>query len=212
MDTHQLINHIGISRLSTGTWLNDPIKVERVKSLRELAFGNCRLLYGSERGKFFDIVIAEDVENNAFCAILVCSQEGASKILRKEVDDDPLKAVQSMVNHLQKDTACLFHKFDVGSQLKGQQGYFNKETAKFELTDSARDERIEGPDDDTHGLTSLFSNSGNVPRGPRTDRGRYKRVRGDYYSGRVHIVSTQSSEGLMGDGRLAPLDYGDLEL
>ncbi|KAF1843889.1 uncharacterized protein K460DRAFT_266340, partial [Cucurbitaria berberidis CBS 394.84] len=138
--------------------------VEQVKTLKEMALGNCRLLYGSERFKFYDIAVAEDEDNGAFAAILTCSQDGSIKLLRKEVNDCPVKAVRALVDRLQKDTALLFIKYDVGSQIKGQQGVTNKKTQKFELVAFAQDERAEGADDDTVGLRYH-----DPPRGPRLD-------------------------------------------
>jgi len=67
-------------------------------------------------------------------------------------------------------------KYTVGSQFQGQQGYTNKETGAFELTQKKHDMRIRGPDDDTQGLVSRYSNApGAVPRQPRVDR--FKRAR-----------------------------------
>lgn len=43
-----------------------------------------------------------------FCAILTCNQEGVTKILRKEVNNCPVRAVRGMVHRLQTDTAILF--------------------------------------------------------------------------------------------------------
>jgi hypothetical protein len=105
-------------------------------------------------------------------------------------------------------------KFDVGSQLKGQQGYTNKETGKFDLADFVGDYRIEGPEDDTQGLVSRFTDApGGVPRGPRADRGILKRARVDRFEGRLgegRVNDGRFDDGRLNDGCTTPLDYGDL--
>lgn len=56
----------------------------------------------------------------------------------------------------------------MGSQIRGQQGYTNKETSNFELWNEAYDTRMPGPDDDTKGLVHCGSGSySRVPTGPR---------------------------------------------
>ncbi|KAI2475717.1 hypothetical protein Ptr902_12892 [Pyrenophora tritici-repentis] len=39
--------------ISGVSWLENPTKVDQVKSLKEISLGSCRLLYGSERFKFY---------------------------------------------------------------------------------------------------------------------------------------------------------------
>ena len=101
----------------------------KVKNLKEICLGNCRLLYGSERFKFYgisiafdsrpgtdtntDIAVCEDEDKKKFGAILTCSQEGSIKLLRTEVSDDPVDAVRAMVDRLQKDTAIIFGKSSI---------------------------------------------------------------------------------------------------
>lgn len=65
-------------------------------------------------------------------------------------------------------------KYDAGSQIRGQQGYTNERTGKFELDTFAEDERSKGPDDDTRGLRYH-----DPPKGPRADRAGFKRPRRD---------------------------------
>ncbi|CAO2656254.1 Nn.00g050570.m01.CDS01 [Neocucurbitaria sp. VM-36] len=173
VDANQLMNQAALRNLGI-SWLLDSEKVEQIKNLRDIALGNCRLLYGSERFKFYDIVVAEDEENASFNAILTCSQDGSTKMLRKDIRDCPVKAVRTMVGQLQKDTALLMKKYDTGSQFRGQQGFKNEKTQKFELDAYVEDERMVGPDDDTKGLRYR-----DLPRGPRADRGGPKRVRMD---------------------------------
>jgi hypothetical protein len=121
-----------------------------------------------------DIAICENDATKQFGAILTYSQDGSIKLLRTAESNDSIDAVRALVDRLQKDTATLFSEFSIpfallyhyrhhtsakysaGSQIRGQQGFANKENGKFELSHapSPRDNRIEGPDDDTAGLTS----------------------------------------------------------
>ncbi|EUC43683.1 hypothetical protein COCMIDRAFT_38415 [Bipolaris oryzae ATCC 44560] len=152
MDPSELAIQAANVDLSSTSWLDSSILVEKVNNLRELSLGNCRLLYGSERGKFYDIVVGEDESTKSFGAVLTCNQDGQTKLLRTSTSTCPVNAVRNLVSDLQKDTAKLFVKYGVGSQLEGQQGYTNKDTGEFQLWGTAYDKRITGPDDDTMGL------------------------------------------------------------
>lgn len=96
-------------------------------------------------------------------------------------------------------------KYTVGSQLRGQQGYTNKETGVFELIGGRTDQRIPGPDDDTQGLSGRHSDApGGVPYPPRAERGfgggGHKRARVDGREG-----CRDGGRGGGGGG----LDYGN---
>ena len=66
----------------------------------------------------------------------------------------------------------------MGAQLKGQQGYTSNETGAFELFDFRKDERIEGPNDDTSGLLSKNGESRiGLPQREWKDTSSYKRPR-----------------------------------
>ncbi|KAF1946730.1 hypothetical protein EJ02DRAFT_393867 [Clathrospora elynae] len=152
--------------LKSDSWLTSSMMVDKVNTLKNVCLGNCRLLYGSERFKFYDIVICEDESDKKFCAILTCNQEAMTKLLRTQVSHCPVEAVRTLVDRLQKDTARLFKKYTVGSQLQGQQGYTDKETGNFELADDPKERRIIGPDDDTAGLLRRWSDA---PGGTQRD-------------------------------------------
>ncbi|CAA9965795.1 hypothetical protein PTMSG1_09154 [Pyrenophora teres f. maculata] len=154
--------------ISGTLWLEDPTKVDQVKTLKEICLGNCRLLYGSERFKFYDIAICEDEDTKTFAAILTCNQDNETKFLRTETSSCPVQAVRVLVHGLEKDTAKLFTKYSVGSQIRGQQGATNKTTGEYELWTDAYDARLSGSNDDTQGLVRR------VPTGPR----------GDFFNGR----------------------------
>ncbi|OAL46071.1 hypothetical protein IQ07DRAFT_518370, partial [Pyrenochaeta sp. DS3sAY3a] len=148
-------------------------KVDEVRALRDICLGNCRLLYGSERFKFYDISIAEDQDSMTFCAILTCNQEGVTKFLRKEVSNCPIRAVRGMVHRLQTDTAILFTKYDVGSQFTGQQAFTNKTTQRFELISSNGNDRYQAADDDTNGLK--YHSPPRCPRAASTTPQQFRR-------------------------------------
>ncbi|KAI8939565.1 hypothetical protein NX059_003329 [Plenodomus lindquistii] len=174
-----------VNPVTGGSWLANPEKVSAISGLRNSVMGNCKLLYGSQRFKFYDIIICESEHDGKFGALLTCIESSTTKILRNEVAECPVVAVRQMVQRLQRDTALLFtEKYSVGSQLYGQQGYTNKETGAFELNPRKVDERIAGPDDDTQGLTSRYSDApGATPRAPRAERnGGYKRARADSHN------------------------------
>ncbi|USP73204.1 hypothetical protein yc1106_00478 [Curvularia clavata] len=123
-------------KIDNFNWLQSTNKVEKVKGLKELCVGNCRLLYGSERFKFYgnsspsvprkphhhhhpiphtltwtkDVVICNDEASKRYCAILTCNQDGQTKFLRTVSGMDPVLAVRELVDGLQKDTSKLFCK------------------------------------------------------------------------------------------------------
>ncbi|KAF2702630.1 hypothetical protein K504DRAFT_354386, partial [Pleomassaria siparia CBS 279.74] len=97
-------------------------KVKHVNNLKTIATSNCRLLYGTDRNRFYDTVISYDEDQSIYGAYLVCTVDGATKALRHELADDPTKAAQMIVNGLVKDTALLFTKYAVGDRMRGQQG------------------------------------------------------------------------------------------
>ncbi|KAH8727128.1 hypothetical protein GQ44DRAFT_758218 [Phaeosphaeriaceae sp. PMI808] len=166
---------------TSASWLEDQAKVSIVEKLKTMALGNCRLLYGSERQKFYDVVVSVNEENKIFVAALVCNKDPASKFLRTSINDCPVKAVRDMVDCLQKDTMRLFEKYSVGSMIVGQQGHTNATTGRWELADYKLDGRTDGPADDTEAFMGKFSRRGadcyapvHAPRGPRAGN---KRVR-----------------------------------
>ncbi|KAF2849335.1 hypothetical protein T440DRAFT_452727 [Plenodomus tracheiphilus IPT5] len=189
VDANKMMNRIAIgdtNPVTGGSWLANPEKVSAISTLRNNAMGNCKLLYGSDRFKYYDIIICENEDDGKFGALLTCTESSAIKILRNEVADCPVVAVRQMVQRLQRDTALLFvSKYTVGSQIRGQQGYTNKDTGAFELIPTKQDQRIVGPDDDTAGLTSRYSDApGAIPWAPRAERaGGYKRMRGEGRNG-----------------------------
>ncbi|KAF1828843.1 hypothetical protein BDW02DRAFT_511342, partial [Decorospora gaudefroyi] len=166
---------------------------------QKLVLSNCRLLYGSERFKFYDVAICENETDGSFAAMLTCNQSSTTKVLRIQVGDCPLKATRLLSDRIIKDTGKLFTKFTVGSQLQGQQGHTNQETGVFELTKDTRDARTPRPDDDTEGLSRNGSDAPpGAPSGPRGyGRGGYE--------GGVH--KRRAPEQM---SRVTPmLDYGD---
>ncbi|KAI4633486.1 hypothetical protein J4E80_000852 [Alternaria sp. BMP 0032] len=179
--------------------------LDKVQTLKEICLGNCRLLYGSERFKFYDIVICEDDDTKKFAAILTCNQEGQTKLLRTELSLCPVVAVRTLVDGLQKDTAKLFLKYAVGSQIRGQQGHTDAETGIFELWDAAHENRIRGPNDDTQGLLRSWSDApgaeGRPPYGPR----------GDGYYGRNNkrMRPVERPEKPVVETEIVDLDYYD---
>ncbi|EOA89829.1 uncharacterized protein SETTUDRAFT_26155 [Exserohilum turcica Et28A] len=164
IDTNDLAVQTASIDISSTSWLTSSTLVNSINSLKELCLGNCRLLYGSERFRFYDIVICEDEANKRFCALLTCNMDGQTKILRVETDACAVTAVQMLVGRLQRDTAKLFAKYNVGSQIEGQQGSTDKTTGTFKLWDGPGDRRIAGPDDDTAGLRRAWSARGGAQR------------------------------------------------
>ncbi|KAL6149949.1 hypothetical protein ACJQWK_02467 [Exserohilum turcicum] len=157
IDTNDLAVQTASIDISSTSWLTSSTLVNSINSLKELCLGNCRLLYGN-------IVICEDEANKRFCALLTCNMDGQTKILRVETDACAVTAVQMLVGRLQRDTAKLFAKYNVGSQIEGQQGSTDKTTGTFKLWDGPGDRRIAGPDDDTAGLRRAWSARGGAQR------------------------------------------------
>jgi hypothetical protein len=88
-----------------------------------MALGNAKILYGCEKFKFYgsgfqtclkartdmqlDIVIAYNELDARFAAVLVCSFNEATKVLRKEVAVCPVTAARTIVHGLHKDSGLL---------------------------------------------------------------------------------------------------------
>jgi hypothetical protein len=91
----------------------------------------------------------------------------------------------------------------VGSQIRGQQGFTNTGTGKFELWDEAQEKRIRGPNDDTHGLTRSWSDApgadGRAPQGPRGD--------GYYCRSSKRMRPNERPEKPMVDAEILDLNY-----
>ncbi|KAJ4290899.1 hypothetical protein N0V90_010095 [Kalmusia sp. IMI 367209] len=155
--------------------VNDQSKVREVIDVKQLVLSNARILYGSESRKFFDFVTGRAASGKYTC-VLVCSLEGSTKILRKEVSNCPLGAARALADGLIKDTGLLFDKYDVGYQLTNQQGY-RDEGEQFKLDEYKSAARYSGPVDDTKTLRYDYRNF-DAPRGPAAD-GWSKRRRGD---------------------------------
>ncbi|KAG9197274.1 hypothetical protein G6514_001913 [Epicoccum nigrum] len=157
-------------------WLSDQSKLEQLQTLRVTALGNAKMLYGSEKFKFFDIVIAYSQPDAKYGAVLVCSFNESTKILRKEVAHCPVKAARAIVHGLHVDTGLLFTKYDVGDQLAGQQGGTAR-GGEFGLYEGkcAVNNREEEQDD----TSSLRRGDVSIPSGPRADRYSPRWVRGD---------------------------------
>ncbi|CAN9093252.1 unnamed protein product [Alternaria alternata] len=220
-DTGELVRQTSAMEINAQPWLESTHKLHEIQTLKEISLGNCRLLYGSERFKFYgkalapmlntgidtrlDIVICEDEGTKRFAAILTCNQDGQTKLLRTELSGCPVVAVRTLVDGLQKDTAKLFLKYAVGSQIRGQQGFTNKDTGKFELWDEAQEKRIRGPDDDTQGLVRSWSDAPGADGRPSSDR------RGDGYHGRYNKRSrpVERPEKPMVEAEITDLDYYD---
>ncbi|KAH7394033.1 hypothetical protein DE146DRAFT_633956 [Phaeosphaeria sp. MPI-PUGE-AT-0046c] len=203
------------------SWSEDRDKFTQFESLKNVALGNCRLLYGSERMKFYgkgitlltgtrtnkgsDMVLGVNDDQSTFCVALVCSRDTASKILRTCLSDCPVKAMHAMVNQLQKDTMPLLMDFGAGSQVIGQQGYTHNGTDKFELLDARNIERPDGPVDDTETLPGRRIDSyapRGAPRGPRSERSGYKRPRREadrFSEPRTPIVDARMADAEAGE-------------
>ena len=93
----------------------------------------------------------------------------------------------------------------MGSQIRGQQGFTNIETGKFELWDAAQEKRIRGPNDDTQGLIRSWSD------GPGADGRPLPGPRGDGYHGRnnKHMRPVERPEKPMIETDIIDLDYYD---
>jgi hypothetical protein len=72
--------------------------------------------------------------------------------------------------------------FGVGSQMQGQQGYTNKLTEAFELTEVNKISKPSGAIDDTETLSGRRPDHwvpSGAPRAPRAERAGFKRARRD---------------------------------
>jgi hypothetical protein len=134
-----------------------------------------------------DVVFGANAEGQ-YAAVLVCSMEGSSKILRREVGPSPLSATRAIVNGLVMDTGLLFGtcqqnsteideylyivgKYDVGDQISDQQGHQNAETEAFELDANKSALRDDWPVDATETLRrSNVMGRAFPPLGSRADR------------------------------------------
>ncbi|KAF1956831.1 hypothetical protein CC80DRAFT_386337, partial [Byssothecium circinans] len=121
-------------------------QITKIADLKNTVLGHARMLYGSERNKFYDIVTI-DIDGK-YASILSCSQDGTIKFLRKEVNTCALEATRALVDGLYKDAGLLFTKYDVGDQISGQQGFCGSD-GKFALDDTLKAIRDSGPVDDT---------------------------------------------------------------
>ena len=130
-----------------------------------------------------------------YSCMLVCSLDGQTKLLRKEVKESALEAARALADGLIQDTGLLFgmfpsflflhrymlinhtDKIDVGYQVSHQQGY-RMMGEKFKLDDGKLAAKFSGPVDDTETLRQDFRNIG-APRGPAADG--YGKRRRTYY-------------------------------
>ncbi|KAF3047488.1 hypothetical protein E8E12_008669 [Didymella heteroderae] len=188
----------GGTSLSRASWLNSQSKqLEQLHELRVMALGNAKMLYGSEKFKFYDVVIAHSEPNAMFAAVLVCSFSDATKILRKEVAACPLAAARAIVHGLHVDTGLLLTKHNVGDQIIGQQGGTPRD-GEFELYEWKR--AVNDPSQDQDDVSSLIRGGFSAPTAPRADRQSHKRCRrdmdrgGDYWD--------RDSESHESEGRL----------
>ncbi|KAL5121160.1 hypothetical protein ACEQ8H_001012 [Pleosporales sp. CAS-2024a] len=160
------------------SWMSDCAKTGRLEQLKNMVLGTCRLLYGSERFKFYDIVIGATDDETTFCAALSCNKDGMTKILRTTLHDCPIKATEAMVRQLQKDVMPLLVNFGPGTQLAGQQGYTNHLSGKFELAEEKEKTKPDGAADDTETMKNRGDSwVPSAPKGPKY-RGAFKRYRG----------------------------------
>ncbi|KAF3050005.1 hypothetical protein E8E11_009658 [Didymella keratinophila] len=166
----------GRASLSGDSWLSNQTKLEQLHQLRTMALGNAKILYGSEKFKFFDVVIAYSEPNTMFAAVLVCSFNDATKILRKEVAACPLAAARAIVHRLHVDSGLLLTKYDVGDQIFGQQGGTPRD-GEFGLHEWKR--AVNDPGQDQDDVSSLVRGGFSAPTAPRADRQSYKRSRRD---------------------------------
>ncbi|KAF1362548.1 hypothetical protein EJ07DRAFT_174980 [Lizonia empirigonia] len=155
----------GGTSISSGSWLNSQNKLEQLHELRVMALGNAKILYGSEKFKFYDVVIAYSGPEAKFAAVLVCSFNEATKILRKEVSTCPVAAARAIVHGLHTDSGLLLSKYDVGDQLFGQQGG-TPHGGEFGLFDWKR--AVNDPAQDQDDTSSLIRGGlTTAPTGPR---------------------------------------------
>lgn len=140
-----------------------------------------------------DVVVAYSEPNAMFAAVLVCSFNDATKILRKEVAACPLAAARAIVQGLHVDSgfllsercppsfqSCILNqiiaKYDVGDQIFGQQGGTPRggDFGLYEWKRAAND-----PGQDQDDVSSLVRGGFSAPTAPRADRQSYKRSRRD---------------------------------
>ncbi|KAH6637704.1 hypothetical protein C7974DRAFT_411172 [Boeremia exigua] len=184
----------GGTSLSSDGWLQNQSKLEQLHELRVMALGNAKIIYGSEKFKFYDVLVAYSEPDAKFAAILVCSFNEAAKILRKEVAGCPLAATRAIVYGLQVDTGLLLSKYDVGDQLFGQQGGTPREGI-FDLYEWKR--AVSDPAQDQDDTSSLLRGNFPAPAGPRNERYPPKRMRRDTDMGgfRDRDFDSRGSEG-----------------
>ena len=149
-----------------------------------------------------------------FAAVLVCSFNDATKILRKEIAACPLAAARAIVHGLHVDSGLLlsksrsptlhfFHTDASPSQVQcrrsifGQQGGTPRD-GEFGLYEWKR--AVNDPGQDQDDVSSLVRGGFSAPTVPRADRQSYKRSRrntdrgGDYWD--------RDSESRESEGRL----------
>ncbi|KAJ8111355.1 hypothetical protein OPT61_g6030 [Boeremia exigua] len=170
------------------------IGLEQLHELRVMALGNAKIIYGSEKFKFYDVVVAYSEPDAKFAVILVCNFNEATKILRKEVARCPLAAARAMIRGLHADTGLLLSKYDVGDQIFGQQGSTSSE-GNFGLYEWKH--AVSDPSQDKDETSSLVRGGFPAPVGPRAERFSSKRTRretdrGDYWD---RDSETRESEG-----------------
>jgi hypothetical protein len=105
--------------------------------------GYCRIIYGSDRNHFYDIVVACHETRVVYSAHLILTFDGTTKILRKAEDYCPLKATEKIVDELSKNVGLVLGKqarhrsrcpsltrideTKVGDEMKGQRGMLDEE-------------------------------------------------------------------------------------
>ncbi|KAF3004799.1 hypothetical protein E8E13_003131 [Curvularia kusanoi] len=176
------------------------VRLGQLHELRVMALGNAKILYGLERFKFFDIVVAYSEAEAKFATILVCSLNGFTKILRKEVASCPLAAARALVHGLHVDTGVLLTKYDVGDQMFGQQGSTRRGEV-FSL-DNCKGAVCTSRDYDQDDTSTLSRRTPNAPSGPRADYYPAKRTRYDVDRPVDGYVNRRDSDGFETEGRL----------
>ncbi|KAF2641607.1 hypothetical protein P280DRAFT_549297 [Massarina eburnea CBS 473.64] len=197
----------GGNTVQPSSFCNDDHKLAQIEALKNRALGSARILYGSEQRKFFDIIIGSH-DDGKHTAMLVCSLDGWSKLLRKEVDVCPVAATRAMVNGLTKDVGTLFTKFDVGDQISGQQGFSGLD-GKFAL-DEHKIAIRDGPRlDDTRTLRGQYAHTPIGPSGRGSKRPRAEHLDRVDRGGRYERSGTDRERG--DAGKKVVLDYGEAE-
>jgi hypothetical protein len=124
-----------------------------------------------------DVVIAYSELNAVFAAVLLCSFNDATKILRKEVAACPLTAARAIVHGLHVDSGLLLSecrplslglyiltrlaaKYNVGDQILGQQGGTPSD-GEFGLYHWKR--AVNGPSQDQDDTSSLVRGGFSAP-------------------------------------------------